>query len=439
MLSSDNRVRNRLFAMLSTMEKSPLPTKEEESSSTIRTDQEQTKAENYADKIVEQSDEKDQEYPSKFKLTLIVIALSLAILCIGLDNTIISTAIPKITDQFRALEDVGWYASAYLLTNCAFQLTWGKLYTFYSIKYTFLAALSIFELGSVICGAAPNSMALIIGRAIAGVGSGGVSSGAFLMVAHSVPPRQRPIFIGLIGGMYGFSSIAGPLLGGAFTDSAAGWRMCFYINLPLGLVTAVFLLVSIGTPGGKKTHNVGILDQMKEMDLPGMGCVLTGVVCLVLALQWGGTKYEWSNGRIIALLILAFILLAAFACIQVFSGDRATVPIRVLGNRNIWGSAIFGGCVVACFFVMLYYVSFHLDDRVHQRLTSCLDSNMVSSHQGCHPYHVWRNEPSNGSQFRCLFIPGWNGNFLHRILHPLCLRSSSAHVNRHWSALNAQT
>ena len=99
----------------------------------------------------------------------------------ALDNTIIATAIPKITDQFKSIDDVAWYGSAYLLTTCSFQLFFGRLYTFFSIKWTFLAAVGIFELGSLVCGAAPSSTALIIGRAIAGVGSAGIFSGGILI------------------------------------------------------------------------------------------------------------------------------------------------------------------------------------------------------------------------------------------------------------------
>lgn len=128
------------------------------------------------------------------------------------DNTIIATAIPKITDQFKALNDVGWYGSAYLLTTCATQLIYGKLYTFYSIKWVYLIALFIFEVGSLICGVAPNSMALIIGRAIAGVGAAGIFSGAMLIIASTVPLRQRPTFMGFIGAVYGVASVAGPLV-----------------------------------------------------------------------------------------------------------------------------------------------------------------------------------------------------------------------------------
>lgn len=130
---------------------------------------------------------------------------------------------------------MGWYGSAYLLTTCAFQLFFGKLYTFFSIKWVYLIALFIFEVGSAVCGAAPNSPALIVGRAVAGLGSAGIFSGAILIVANTVPLRQRPTYTGLIGGMYGLASVAGPLMGGAFTDKVS-WRWWYVIrNQPFQL------------------------------------------------------------------------------------------------------------------------------------------------------------------------------------------------------------
>ena len=110
--------------------------------------------------------DEDPQYPKGMKLGVIMFALCLSVFCVALDNTIIATAIPRITDQFHALRDIGWYGSAYLLTTCAFQLFYGKLYSRFSVKGVFLVALSIFEIGSLICATSPNSLALIIGVCI---------------------------------------------------------------------------------------------------------------------------------------------------------------------------------------------------------------------------------------------------------------------------------
>ncbi len=134
-----------------------------------------------------------------------------------------ATAIPRITDQFNSLDDVGWYASAYMLTGCSAQLLYGRIYKFYSTKWVFLASISFFELGSLVCGTSPNSIALIIGRAIAGVGAAGILSGGMMVMIHTVPLHKRPVYAGIFGATFGVASVVGPLLGGAFTDRLT-WR-----------------------------------------------------------------------------------------------------------------------------------------------------------------------------------------------------------------------
>jgi MFS family permease len=267
----------------------------------------------------------------------------------------LTTAIPKITDEFNSLGDVGWYGSAYFLTTCALTLVFGKLYTFYSAKWTFLVALGFFELGSLVCGAAPTSTALIIGRAITGVGSAGMFSGAILIISQSVPLRQRPIYTGALSGMYGIASVVGPLMGGAFTDHVT-WRLCFYINLPLGAVTLVSIGFFFKAPKSVKLVAT-FKEQITQMDPFGSLCFMPGIICLLLALQWGGTEYEWDNARIIALFVLSSVLITGFVVIQYLSGDNATVPGRVFKNRNIWGASIFCFGLGAAFFTILYFVS----------------------------------------------------------------------------------
>ena len=157
-------------------------------------------------------EEEDEYLPMGPRLILIVASLMLAVFCMALDNTIIAVAIPQITDDFHALNDVGWYASGYLLTGCAFQLFFGKLYVLFNVKWVLLSALFVFEVGSLVCAVAPSSTALIVGRAIAGLGSAGIFTGAFVVVAHTVVLEKRPAYLGLIGGVYGVASVAGPLV-----------------------------------------------------------------------------------------------------------------------------------------------------------------------------------------------------------------------------------
>ena len=171
-------------------------------------------------------------YPTGLRLAIIIIGLELAVLCVALDNTIIATAIPRITDDFHALSDVGWYGSAYLLTLSAFQLFFGRLYNIFNIKWTFLIALFIFELGSLVCGVAPNSMALIVGRAVAGLGSAGLFSGSMIILAFTTPLEKRPLYTSLITAIYGIASVVGPLLGGVFADHAT-WRWYWQPISPL--------------------------------------------------------------------------------------------------------------------------------------------------------------------------------------------------------------
>ncbi|RYO77470.1 hypothetical protein DL766_005862 [Monosporascus sp. MC13-8B] len=161
-------------------------------------------------------------------------------------------AIPQITEESNSLADVGCYGSAHLLTCCAFQLLFGKLYTLYSVKGVFLASILLLEFASALCGAAPSSVVFIVGRAISGVGAAGIFAGTIVCIVNIVPLHRRPQIQGLFGAFFGLASIVGPLIGGVFTSHLT-WRWCFYINLPLGGVAMAVIAIYLKVPDRDKT------------------------------------------------------------------------------------------------------------------------------------------------------------------------------------------
>ncbi|KAI4273548.1 MAG: hypothetical protein L6R38_006318 [Xanthoria sp. 2 TBL-2021] len=299
-------------------------------------------------------EEDESQYPSTKIVAIVMLALYLAMYLVALDRTIISTAVPTITDEFNSLGDVGWYGSAYLLTACSLQLQFGRIFTLYHTKYVFLAAIGTFEVGSAICGAAPNSTAFIIGRAIAGAGNAGVFSGVIVIMIPLLPLRKRPAYQATLGAIWGISSITGPLIGGALAHNIS-WRWCFYINLPIGAVAVLIIIffVDIPSPEGAATTR---MEKVKQLDPLGNLVFLPAMVCLLLAIQWGGSKYNWSDGRIVALLVLFGVLIVTWFWTQIHAKENATLPLHILRQRSVAAGAFYSFCLGAVMMVWIYFL-----------------------------------------------------------------------------------
>lgn len=162
-------------------------------------------------------------YATGKRLVPVVAALVASVFLVALDMTIIGTAIPKITDDFDGLNMVSWYGSVYFMTFGGFQPASGKFFKYFPLKPSYLGSIFVFVIGSLICAVAQNSVTFVVGRAFAGLGAAGVATGAFVLITVVAEPKVRPGLIGMMGAVYGLSSVVGPILGGVFADRAS-WR-----------------------------------------------------------------------------------------------------------------------------------------------------------------------------------------------------------------------
>ncbi|EQB55479.1 major facilitator superfamily transporter [Colletotrichum gloeosporioides Cg-14] len=305
-----------------------------------------------------QSSEDEVEYPHGLKLILIIIALCLAVFLVALDQTIIAPALGAITSEYGSVKDIGWYGSAYLLTTTALQPMYGTVYKLFSVKYIYIAAIAVFEIGSLVCALAPNSTAFIIGRAVAGIGTAGLFSGSIVILSYTMPLEKRPLAFGLIGGMWGIASVAGPLLGGVFTEKAT-WRWCFYINLPIGGIAMVFVFFLLHLSRKNNPEGKTLVQRLMQLDLIGTAIFIPAIVCLLLALQWGGTEYPWESAKIIGLFVGFGLMIIIFIGIQLWQGDKGTLPPYLFKNRNVVCAMLFACFFGAAFFPLIYYLSLY--------------------------------------------------------------------------------
>jgi hypothetical protein len=295
------------------------------------------------------------DFPGPRALTLVMIGLFLALFAANLDTTILATAVPYITDEFNTIQDVSWYASAIMLVAAAFQSTWGKIFKYFPKKWTFLFSLFLFEIGSLICALAPNSVTLIVGRAIAGLGASGVTAGVFILIAFSAPPKYVPAFMGIGGATYAAASLAGPLLGGVLTESVS-WRWCFWINLPIGAVTAATLILFYHTPKAAQPQPATLLEKILQMDLVGTFLVMSAVVCFILAFQWGGSLKAWSDSTVIGTIVGFVLISILFVANELYMGDRAMLEPRIMKMRRVWANCAHVFFVSGGFFILTYYL-----------------------------------------------------------------------------------
>ncbi|KAM0790108.1 hypothetical protein ACM66B_005435 [Microbotryomycetes sp. NB124-2] len=296
------------------------------------------------------------------QLAVVFIALLLSIFLTALDQTILAPALPRIASDFNAFTLQGWVSSAFILTQTGFILIYGPILRIYSAKYTLLVAVVIFEVGSVICGAAPDVYVLIFGRALSGVGAAGIFTSAIQILGQCTRLEDRPKLFGLFGAVFGLSSVIGPFIGGGLTDASKnGWRWIFYLNVPIGALTVVgilFLLKSSPPLGADLTKRSipDLLRQTLRIDWVGAVLIMGAVTCLVLALQWGGNTKPWKSAAVLVPLVLSVVTGFALLAWQKFLGERAMVPPKIIKSVSVVAIVFYSFTIRFCMLIYIYYL-----------------------------------------------------------------------------------
>jgi EmrB/QacA subfamily drug resistance transporter len=251
------------------------------------------------------------------QILLLMAGLMTGMLLAALDQTIVGTALPTIVGKLGGINHYSWVVTGYLLASTASTPLYGKVSDLYGRRPVLLFAIGAFLVGSLLAGLSQNMSELIITRAIQGLGAGGLMTLAFTIVSDVLPPRDRPRYQGLFGAVFGVSSVAGPLVGGYFAQH--DWRWIFYVNVPLAIVAIIVCNQVLRlVPHVKREHRV---------DWWGALLMVVSVVCLLLALSFGGSKdWAWGSPRIVGLLVAFVVFAVAFVIVEA----RAAEPILPL-------------------------------------------------------------------------------------------------------------
>ncbi|TIB78054.1 hypothetical protein E3Q23_00996 [Wallemia mellicola] len=282
---------------------------------------------------------------------------SAALFCSLLDQTIVSTILPSINHEFNAANEGSWVATSYLLTSTAFMPIHSRLSDLIGRKTVLQVCLALFFIGSLACAVSKTIEELIVFRAIAGVGGGGILNNVMVSISDIVSLRERGKYQGILGVVVSVANSLGPLLGGVFTETI-GWRWAFWINLPLTGVA--ILIVQFFLPFKRVGGNWR--EKARRIDYAGSIIILASTILILLPLNWGGNKYAWDSAVVLALLIIGLLLIVVFILVENCKKivDLPILPMHLFKNRSVSASytcTFFSGCI---FYGALYYLPQYL-------------------------------------------------------------------------------
>ncbi len=273
----------------------------------------------------------------------------LVMLMASLDSTIVSTALPTIAGDLGGISKLPWVVTAYLLTSTITTPIAGKLGDMYGRKLVLQSALVVFLIGSALCGLSSSMTELILFRGLQGLGGGALMVGTQAVIGDIVSPRERGRYAGLMGGVFGVSTVVGPLIGGLFVDHLS-WNWIFYVNLPIGLVTLVVLQVVLHVPSTTAGRSI---------DYAGIALLATSLTSIVLYTSLGGNTYGWWSTPMILLLALSVVAAAGFVLVE-RRASEPILPLSLFSNRVFTVASVIGFIVGASLFGSVTYLPLYL-------------------------------------------------------------------------------
>jgi len=293
------------------------------------------------------------------RILAIYSGLMTALFLAALDQTIVATALPRVVGDLGGLSQYSWVFTAYMLASTVTVPLYGKLGDLYGRRPLFMVAISIFLVGSALCGVAQGMTQLVVFRFIQGLGAGGLIPLAMATVGVIVPPRDRGRYQGLIGATFAMASIAGPAVGGLIVDNTT-WRWIFYINLPVGALALLVISLTMPRRRERREHSI---------DWLGAGLLSAGTAALLLGLVWGGREYPWGSPQVVGALAFSAVLLAAFGLVE-RRVREPILPFDVLRNPIVASSVVCVSLVGMAMFGTISYVPLFVQGVIGTSATS---------------------------------------------------------------------
>lgn len=277
----------------------------------------------------------------------------------ALDQTIIATLLSTVGNKFNGFDRIGWLASGFLISMAVFVAVWGKMAIIFGRKNTMIAAIVLFEAGSLMCALANDMNVLIGGRVLAGVGGGGILTSVFIVITEILPIQKRPLGMALIASVFAVASVLGPLVGGAFTSNVS-WRWCFYINLPIGGVALVLFVWTFNPPQSKAKT----IEKLKMIDYFGILLLTAGFVIFLVGLTLGGRQYAWNSGAVIALLVIGGVFSIAYFVWTFVWAPHPMIPWSLVKVYQTSAAAValfgmFGYFISTVIYLSVYFQVIH--------------------------------------------------------------------------------